>query len=119
MRISDWSSDVCSSDLQESGDAGKEGKGKEGERARDQHIMPKLCDAGQPGDEFGRVEQRFVARRHARKLPDDIRLPRQNPSILLFSTRLEPSARKSVGSGKRVSVRYTLGGRRIIKKKNQ
>src|SRR3546814_615792 len=53
--------------------------------------MPKLCDAGQPGDEFGRVEQRFVARHHARKLPDDIRLPRQNPSILLFSTRLEPS----------------------------
>src|SRR3546814_2629332 len=91
MRISDWSSDVCSSDLQESGDAGKEGKGKEGERARDQHIMPKLCDAGQPGDEFGRVEQRVVARRHARKLPDDIRLPSQNPSILLFSTRLEPS----------------------------
>src|SRR3546814_17334124 len=102
--------------------------------------MPKLCDAGQPGDEFGRVEQRFVARRHARKLPDDIRLPRQNPSILMFSTRLEPSQkgvskslfpkddsphccakmgedRKSVVQGKWWSERVDLGGRRIIKQK--
>src|SRR3546814_11684989 len=74
--------------------AGKEGEGKESERTRDQHIVPKLGDTGRPRDEFGRIEQRFAARRRAGKLPDDIRLTRQNPPILLLdrkSTRLNSS----------------------------
>src|SRR3546814_10815162 len=101
MRISDWSSDVCSSDLnedhrgrrdparmpeqssarhshrlsdhrqghvaryagaehwripaglQKARKAGEEGEGEKGERTADEHIMPELGDADQPGDQTG------------------------------------------------------------------
>src|SRR3546814_15422334 len=84
MRISDWSSDVCSSDL----------------------FNAEL---------YGLLGQRRLAREGGRLsgLPDRL------PSIHL--TALFPHAtkqdRKSVVSGKSVSVRVDLGGRRIIKKK--
>src|SRR3546814_15435739 len=74
VRISDWSSDVCSSDL-----------------------------GGYP-------RTRPAAARHARS-----RAPRGwRPA---GPTR-RPRDRQSVASGKSVSVRVDLGGRRILKKKN-
>src|SRR3546814_15945189 len=74
MRISDWSSDVCSSDLFEA--------------------------MGLRVDEFAIDEA---------KIKDH---PGYSPSIVSYEDR------KSVVSGKSVSVRVDLGGRRIIKKKN-
>src|SRR3546814_15219556 len=78
MRISDWSSDVCSSDLLRAG----------GRRDRRRDA---------PGQRRGAAPRRRGRRlRRGRRRTD----------------------RKSVVSGKSVSVRVDLGGRRIIKKKN-
>src|SRR3546814_14647661 len=81
MRISDWSSDVCSSDLLKTV--------REMTRAM-------LLDRG-----FGRVE-----------ICDD------GAPALAFLDALAAD-RKSVVSGKSVSVRVDLGGRRIIKIKKE
>src|SRR3546814_12188179 len=84
MRISDWSSDVCSSDLASV-------PARRGGRALD----------------HGRVRLRRAGRRLRDRLEPD-------------AAEEEPRRRgdrKSVVSGKSVSVRVDLGGRRIIKKK--
>src|SRR3546814_6183574 len=78
MRISDWSSDVCSSDL-----------GR-------------------------RLFAALVARRQAPRLRLD--RGRQRPALGALDG-WRRGDRKSVVSGKSVSVRVDLGGRRIIKKK--
>src|SRR3546814_20269056 len=80
MRISDWSSDVCSSDLR------KIGRHRVERGALVGNVIRAL---GQPGERAGRDRERR---------PADI-------------------DRKSVVSGKSVSVRVDLGGRRIIQKK--
>src|SRR3546814_12839454 len=84
MRISDWSSDVCSSDL--------------------------LTDAAEGFDDASELEQwrarsAAVGRTHA---------------VAHAGNMLQDLSRdrKSVVEGKSVSVRVDLGGRRIIKKKN-
>src|SRR3546814_18388440 len=95
MRISDWSSDVCSSDLQalhERLGASLAGAGRDLERLGD-----KLADGA--GTSTGKAHK--VALTLAR-------LGQATPSI----------DRKSVVSGTSVSVRVDLGGRRIIKQKN-
>src|SRR3546814_11608611 len=102
MRISDWSSDVCSSDLE------------------DTPFTPPLPP----------VVQRLVRTIRARRItpPQPVAVdeddPAQHPPILnprlamaLGKVRLQTRDRKSVVSGKSVSVRVDLGGRRIIKKK--
>src|SRR3546814_20825159 len=76
MRISDWSSDVCSSDLSAS--------------SRSRHLLDHQRDLEEA--EAGAAV--FPGQGHA-----------------------EEEDRTSVGSGKSVSVRVALGGRRIIKKK--
>src|SRR3546814_11134486 len=85
MRISDWSSDVCSSDLLRSVERGT--------RAAAQRDRP-------PALRPDRDRQFGFGRRRLYRLRDR-------------------ADRKSVVSGKSVSVRVDLGGRRIIKKKNQ
>src|SRR3546814_17835695 len=93
MRISDWSSDVCSSDLPFV--------------RRDASGLPKAIDGyhldygpqrrlSQVSDKAGKVVARY--------LHD------------AFGHRID---RKSVVWGKSVSVRVDLGGRRIIKKKKK
>src|SRR3546814_19196917 len=89
MRISDWSSDVCSSDL----------------CAEVVHAHPRGCHnattkAGEPGVAMvvggtGLAGQVIAAEHHRGVAGTD---------------------RKSVVSGKSVSVRVDLGGRRILKK---
>src|SRR3546814_16965117 len=87
MRISDWSSDVCSSDLERQHE---EFKDRVGEIITG---VVKSVEFGHVVVNLGRAEG--VIRR-------DQQIPRD---------------RKSVVSGKSVSVRVDLGGRRIIKKK--
>src|SRR3546814_16395672 len=98
MRISDWSSDVCSSDL---------GVG----RAEAGTEVAQPLGAG-PHDEGLRAEllgevQAVIA---GIGLGDGRELARPLPV---------EGDRKSVVSGKSVSVRVDLGGRRIIKKKKK
>src|SRR3546814_15183916 len=83
MRISDWSSDVCSSDLH--GTGGAEGIARLGTTVR-------------------RRRARLPARRLLRRPGHD------------RGHAADGADRKSVVSGKSVSVRVDLGGRRIIKK---
>src|SRR3546814_14493586 len=105
MRISDWSSDVCSSDLlgglvnkavvaalnlQGGRAVGLTGKDGGMIRARAMKIA---------GHELGQVGE----------------VDRIDPRVI---THLEAGARQSVVQGKSVSVRVDLGGGRIMKKQN-
>src|SRR3546814_16791482 len=106
MRISDWSSDVCSSDL------------------RDDGLSARIL-THRGLREHGEVERRFDARYGAVR-PDragrvrTVALPqrfgvrfgrRQRAGALLLD-------RKSVGEGKRVSISVDVGDGRILQKKN-
>src|SRR3546814_11612417 len=98
MRISDWSSDVCSSDLHPP------------RRAQGTDPSTSLCPA--PGAHRTRGAPPGVAGRpvlgHDRGTDD----PGAGASARPFQGR---PARKSVVEGKSVSVRVELVGRRIIK----
>src|SRR3546814_11789499 len=102
MRISDWSSDVCSSDLT---------------------AAPMFFNQIPAwfGDELATI---------ALENGGDIifgvpeQIPGEASGTLQFNSAVSignvpPQDRKSVGSGKSVSVRVDLGGSRIIKKKNK
>src|SRR3546814_11000673 len=108
MRISDWSSDVCSSDLDL--DNFKQINDSFGHAAGDgviAHFAAMLAEAAPASAIVGRIG----GEEFAVLLPD----------ALLSDGRLYAEAvrtdLKSVGSGKSVSVRVDLGGRRIIKTK--
>src|SRR3546814_20586220 len=96
MRISDWSSDVCSSDL--------------GPRppARDDH---RAQAAGRRGHRTGAVGQ---GDRVGRDRPGRRRGGDEVVSAVLSE---QPQDRKSVVEGKSVSVRVNRGGRSNVKKK--
>src|SRR3546814_13080235 len=95
MRISDWSSDVCSSDLVEVLHIGGDAVEQPVEAARPMPGTGRGADLRQPAFTPGALAEQGVA--------------------------LEGEARgdrKSVVEGKSVSVRVDLGGRSIITKKN-
>src|SRR3546814_13298331 len=98
MRISDWSSDVCSSDLEAAIDWLLR------RVDRDLSSLARLLD--QP-DRASLAEQRRITVPFLRQvLGGDV-------------GQGVPQARKSVVEGKHVSVRVDLRGRRIIKKNHQ
>src|SRR3546814_16174751 len=104
MRISDWSSDVCSSDLGRDlprhllRAARRHGAGAERRRHRHQLLLEVFL--------HDRLAARLDGAAGGAAAPG--RMPR--PELLHLD-------RKSVVEGKRVSVSVDLGGRRIIKKK--
>src|SRR3546814_11699093 len=106
MRISDWSSDVCSSDLSARLRAS---------RSATSYLRPiAAMNAGSIGD----GSLRTVGGGPIRSDPcasGPFRAARESLSGASPSVR----DRKSVVSGKSVSVRVDLGGRRIIQKKQQ
>src|SRR3546814_12596172 len=102
MRISDWSSDVCSSDLR---------------MMQSRLLLPRCAD---PRLGCAAIDQPFVG----------LRGQQRQDCALLFAQiargvghaalrRGIIGDRKSVVEGKSVSVRVDLGGRSIIKKKNK
>src|SRR3546814_11828644 len=96
MRISDWSSDVCSSDLHRID--------------RHQRRRP-LTDARQVID----ITRRALGSQRQQALA--LLLPPRWIARRSGFGELAPADRKSDVWGKSVSVRLDLGGRRIIKKK--
>src|SRR3546814_16089131 len=108
MRISDWSSDVCSSDLFNlDGDSPGSGDGRPRRLRAEDLGRPRA--ASQQDLVGGKMLP--VVQRHA---PDRSIL---NPGL---RSATDPERdRKRVGSGKSVSVRVNLGGSRIIKKKKK
>src|SRR3546814_7762345 len=94
MRISDWSSDVCSSDLRHGAElASRRRWRRRSGRGSDPHRGHRQGGAGAARPRTGRC----APHRHARA----------------------EAARKSVVEGKSVSVRVDPGGSRIIKKKSK
>src|SRR3546814_13026692 len=105
MRISDWSSDVCSSDLEVVLADGA---------TQNQACVLRKTDAGH--DRTGRLLLDAVV--DVDLIIRTWNLRRFYVHFLDEAQALETSLdRTSVGSGKRVSVRVALGGRRIIKNK--
>src|SRR3546814_12138692 len=99
MRISDWSSDVCSSDLFLHGaDAGGVRRGRLDLRM------------GAPDDAAG-----ALAAADGRHRPPGAFLPDLGPRRGRRHLRHAARDRKSVVEGKSVAVRVELGGRRISK----
>src|SRR3546814_15656603 len=99
MRICDWSSDVCSSDLPPDARLGARSQAL----FRDE-ILGAARRSRVPRYREGRDLQRFqgAGARGGRPCREG----------------RAPAGRKSVVEGKRVSVGVDLGGRRLIKKKN-
>src|SRR3546814_11550842 len=111
MRISDWSSDVCSSDLAEK----HRGLLADGDHVDLDALVLPLPDLAQQLAEQVVVEAAGEAAvgRHA-QVADPLRV------LALDHVRMAVIGigdRKSVVSGKSVSVRVDVGGRRVIKKK--
>src|SRR3546814_20039572 len=108
MRISDWSSDVCSSDLLDA--AGDEDVTDTGLDAADggvdrRHRRPAEAVDGWPDTACGRPASSAALRALLKPCPRVCITP---PQI---------TDRKSDGCGKRVSVCVDRGGRRLIQKK--
>src|SRR3546814_18043813 len=131
MRISDWSSDVCSADLLVDHVIYHSGLLAHYQNERDG------VDRLENLQELVNAAQMFVSDENfdgmpAGRIPDigaspggpDPDLPLSDPASAGAghdgaSVVSEPRDRKSVVSGKSVSVRVDLGGRRIIKKKKK
>src|SRR3546814_15911376 len=129
MRISDWSSDGCSSDLRLA----------QCIRPSHEHAecklesQPAACSelwpvVDQPLSEWtpdtfaadpNRGGPSVVAERHARIAARQQGIQFEDAAGFLGMMDADEEDRKSVVSGKSVSVRVDLGGRRIIKKKTQ
>src|SRR3546814_15123655 len=124
MRISDWSSDVCSSDLHPIARA---------------IIAAAGGEIGPGGVRDGRaatlVERDVIVRSSADTAPDgrmlrDVVIAGARAGTIAREDRIDPAAvatmrwfhehrdRKSGVEGKSVAVRGGLGGRRLLKKKN-
>src|SRR3546814_15877346 len=105
MRISDWSSDVCSSDLIVERPSGQ--------------IEPRRTKLGLEAEAKG-YPLRCGPGHHHDNGEDNGNLPPEYSASTHTGSnrqaRRSRSDRKSVVEGKRVSVRVELGGRRIIKK---
>src|SRR3546814_13284962 len=113
MRISDWSSDVCSSDLDER--SGPVARNRLWQRAGIQRYAADRHAA----DPVHRSEGDGAAGHSATTFT----APEGRTRGLAIAARqvgfVYDGDRKSAVSGKRVSVRVDLGGRRIIKKKKK
>src|SRR3546814_19293201 len=116
MRISDWSSDVCSSDLAE--------------------YEPLYADFGMGTTTWSPLASGLLTGKYNDGVPDDSRMAsedyawlqrdvlgdaasRRLPRARAFTALAEALDRKRVVAGKSVSIRVALGGRRIIKKKHK
>src|SRR3546814_13069081 len=105
MRISDWSSDVCSSDLAHQ----QVGVVAVGVLVRDEAVAGGFAENRRIGD------APYLGARHFQHVvPAAVEVQRIH---LPGAQGLED--RKSVVSGKSVSVRVDLGGRRILNKKKK
>src|SRR3546814_13219990 len=110
MRISDWSSDVCSSDLSEVPGAPVMIAGL------DVDVSELMADAVDAGFHIriGLEDAPLFNRNTNVQLVEAAAAKIQRPT----ATAAEVRERKSVVEGKSVAGRVDFGGRRILKKKN-
>src|SRR3546814_12682026 len=118
MRISDWSSDVCSSDLTPAPPRSPRWHrasfpapvGAPLERGGAAAVA--LVDAA--FDVFDEAARAFVA---GLQRAGVVQAAGRGARLVAQGVAVDPQDRKSVGQGKSVSVRVDLGGCRIIQKK--
>src|SRR3546814_13547489 len=110
MRISDWSSDVCSSDLFGSACGSAQSTGSAADCCPSVRIRSVNISAKRP-EKLPRPGLASVS-----LAPSDSASIAAGPPSTQFDDRISTD-RKSVVAGKSVSVRVDLGGRRLIKKK--
>src|SRR3546814_12968928 len=123
MRISDWSSDVCSSDLQETTrvltEASVQGKIDSLQGLKENVIVGRLIPAG-TGAAMNRARvtasSKDAALRAAMRVATEAQLVAPETAAEEHAAELD---RKSRGEGQSVSVSVESGGRRIIKKKKE
>src|SRR3546814_17025897 len=110
MRISDWSSDVCSSDL----DSGEE-KQRYNQHGR-KYRQPTQGSGKKPADD-SLITPRSAAKPYVEPSKETAEPVHEPASFALIFRKVRD--RKSAVEGKSVSVRVDLGGRRMIKKKKK
>src|SRR3546814_12960755 len=112
MRISDWSSDVCSSDLAAGSRTGSQNCLGAGNPEADNELPHSIrAGCGVGGHGLADVAQQHAEDyRHAWALARCLRIAARNRVGAAVD-------RSSVGSGKSVAVRVVLGGAGIVKKK--
>src|SRR3546814_15870377 len=128
MRISDWSSDVCSSDLRAPMPADR-GQGRDYARAveRASRSAEAVLQARASGAPV--LEHQRQALQRATQALEQIRpgasrglsaAMQRDPALLREAAAgRSGQGRKDVVEGKSVSVRVYIGGRRILQKKKQ
>src|SRR3546814_19556830 len=123
MRISDWSSDVCSSDLMRFGPSGADRLLAAPGRSQSPPT-PTPGEAHAGWRRSRRTAMRQTGKRRARREDGGAKPPAPRTNLYDEVTHrivaeLEAGrGRQSGVEGKRVSVRVALGGRRLIKTKN-
>src|SRR3546814_11856358 len=121
MRISDWSSDVCSSDLFLSADEFRKRVFGDMEILGEHGIGQPSCDFGDEALVVGNALKKPLDRGfELLRLPAELHVVVQDLPFLIRGdvAKLDHHLRdrKSVVKGKSVAVRVDLGGSRIIKK---
>src|SRR3546814_12645212 len=127
MRISDWSSDVCSSDLQQQqrGQQREKGDRQQSRRAQAGGHAPSGTSSagGGAGTGVALAAQRNCMTSSSMAFTlstSSISSADRRAAAAMAATRSGWAIdRKSVASGQRWSVRVYLGGRRLIKKQNR
>src|SRR3546814_20481503 len=129
MRISDWSSDVCSSDLNDLADRVGDGRAEKPVLAQSdverRQVDKSMADRGigaQLGAVQGEIDRPHMTREREQATADDEDLDHRNGMDPLRPEQQRheiPRDRKSVVEGKSVSVRVDLCGRSIVKKKTE
>src|SRR3546814_13461531 len=123
MRISDWSSDVCSSDLSGNRSAARAGKLGAAKSQRQESWAASGCSprsrdvcqangAGAP--DYGCARRDRLQHAERQQMPQGLRRV-VSETCRRFSERLQAGDRKGVVLGKSWSERVDLGGRRNIK----
>src|SRR3546814_18760691 len=102
MRLSDWSSDVCSSDLRSSSAVDAKRRNRRSRNSSSNRVGAPTVLAGSARNWSGKSRPTWRWQAVRQELPH-ARASRE---------------RKSVGKGRSVSERLDLGGQRIIKKNN-
>src|SRR3546814_15276843 len=111
MRISDWSSDVCSSDLGVVSRRHRAGVGDLGARRRGTDRVGHATGSGIALAQVRSVDLGVIAEAQQVVSQQPLEV---GPRLFALVGTVD---RKSVESGKRVSVRVDRGGRGIVKKK--
>src|SRR3546814_14324210 len=112
MRISDWSSDVCSSDLLRELDVLQRLARKLAEAVLLLPVAQPIIVAVPPVEALRQLPHRRIPPR-----PNLRQNTLHHPPTRTVSGRLHPrTTRKRAATGKRVSVSVVPGGRRILKK---